>query len=69
MLVPRDPQLNRSEKPLSANEQQNITRWAVWQAASIIKVHKASHEALMEAMAQKKPVEECIQIIEASAKA
>lgn len=59
--------LNRSAKPLSANEQQNLTRWAVWQAASIIRTHKAAHEALMQAMEQGKPVEECIQIIEAAA--
>lgn len=60
--------LNRSASPLSANDQQNLTRWAVWQAANIIKANKAAHEALMQAMEQGKPVEECIQILEAANK-
>lgn len=59
--------INRSAKALNVEEQKSITRWAVWQAANIIKNQKASHEALMAAMERNAPVEECIQAIEANA--
>ena len=56
--------LNRSATKLSASEQQNVTRWAVWQAASLLKTRAGAHEALMAAMGRGAPVEECIAAIE-----
>ena len=56
--------LNRSAAPLSADAQKNLTRWAVWQAAAILKAHRGAHAALMEAMARGASVEECLRAIE-----
>lgn len=38
--------LLRSKSKLSDNAQQNITRWAVWYAAQMLKANKAEFEAL-----------------------
>ncbi|CAJ1937987.1 unnamed protein product [Sphenostylis stenocarpa] len=59
--------INRSKPPLSKDQQQNLTRWAVLFAASLLKNNKVLHEALMEAMAKKASVLECIQTIENAA--
>ncbi|ESW31752.1 hypothetical protein PHAVU_002G264700 [Phaseolus vulgaris] len=59
--------LNRTKPPLSKDQQQNLTRWAVLFAASLLKNNKVLHEALMEAMAKKASVLECIQTIENAA--
>ncbi|TVU16292.1 hypothetical protein EJB05_39846 [Eragrostis curvula] len=56
--------INRSKPPLSKDQQQNLTRWAVLFAASLLKNNKAAHEALMSAMSQKASVLECIEAIE-----
>ncbi|KAF7834219.1 uncharacterized protein G2W53_009078 [Senna tora] len=59
--------INRSKPQLSKDQQQNLTRWAVLFAASLIKNNKAIHEALMEAMSKKASVVECIKAIESAA--
>lgn len=56
--------INRSKPQLSKEQQQNLTRWAVLFAASLVKNNKAVHEALMAAMSRKATVLECIQTIE-----
>ncbi|XP_014513970.1 uncharacterized protein LOC106772231 [Vigna radiata var. radiata] len=59
--------INRTKPPLSKDQQQNLTRWAVLFAASLLKNNKVLHEALMEAMAKKASVLECIETIENAA--
>ncbi|KAL9249805.1 hypothetical protein AKJ16_DCAP00449 [Drosera capensis] len=54
--------INRSKPQLSKDQQQNLTRWAVLFAGSLLK-NKAIHEALITAM-QKATVLKCIQTIE-----
>lgn len=56
--------LNRSKQPLKNAEQQNLTRWAVFFAGSLIKNNAKAYEALMAAMAKQLPVSECIRAIE-----
>ena len=46
--------------------QQNMTRWAVFQAATALRKHEPEYNALMAAMQQKKPVVECIKAIESA---
>ncbi|CAN0865198.1 hypothetical protein LINGRAHAP2_LOCUS9169 [Linum grandiflorum] len=55
---------NRSKSTLSKDQQQNLTRWAVLFAASLLKNNKSLHEALMKAMSNKASVVECIAAIE-----
>ncbi|SPT20550.1 unnamed protein product [Triticum aestivum] len=56
--------LNRTKPPLGKAQQQNLTRWAVLMAASLLKNNKAAHDALVSAMSQKATVLECIEAIE-----
>ncbi|XP_062184229.1 uncharacterized protein LOC133888114 [Phragmites australis] len=56
--------INRTKPQLSKDQQQNLTRWAVLFAASLLKNNKAAHEALMSAMSQKASVLGCIEAIE-----
>jgi hypothetical protein len=56
--------LKRSETKLGNQAQQNMTRWAVYQAASALRKHMAEYEALMAAMKRGAPVAECVQAIE-----
>ncbi|GJN26275.1 hypothetical protein PR202_gb14196 [Eleusine coracana subsp. coracana] len=56
--------INRTKPPLSKDQQQNLTRWAVLFAATLLKNNKAAHEALMSAMSQKASVLGCIEAIE-----
>ncbi|KAL1569581.1 hypothetical protein AAHA92_01044 [Salvia divinorum] len=56
--------INRSKPELSRDQQQNLTRWAVLFAASLIKNNGALHEALMAAMSRNATVIECIEAIE-----
>nr|GEV82977.1 transmembrane protein [Tanacetum cinerariifolium]GEV82980.1 transmembrane protein [Tanacetum cinerariifolium] len=56
--------LNRSKPQLKTPEQQNLTRWAVLFAASLLKTNQALHEAVMSAMSNKATVLECIEAIE-----
>ncbi|GMH24524.1 hypothetical protein Nepgr_026367 [Nepenthes gracilis] len=59
--------INRSQPKLSNERQQNLTRWAVLLAGSLVKNNKAVHEALMNAMLKKATVLECIKTIETAA--
>ncbi|KAF7134368.1 hypothetical protein RHSIM_Rhsim08G0006500 [Rhododendron simsii] len=59
--------INRSKPQISKEQQQNLTRWAVLFAASLIKNNKVIHETLMSAMARKATVLECIDAIEKAA--
>ncbi|GMN33489.1 hypothetical protein TIFTF001_004192 [Ficus carica] len=56
--------INRSKPQLSKEQQQNLTRWAVLLAGSLLKTNKNLHEALIKAMSEKKTVLECIEAIE-----
>lgn len=56
--------INRSTPQLSKDQQQNLTRWAVLLAASLLKNNKAAHEALMAEMSKKATVLDCIKAIE-----
>jgi len=57
----------RASAPLSNNAQQNLTRWAVWQAAIMLRAHDASFKALVEAMGRGASVVDCIAAIEGAA--
>ncbi|KDP35243.1 hypothetical protein JCGZ_09402 [Jatropha curcas] len=59
--------INRSKPQLSKDQQQNLTRWAVLFAGSLVKNNKLLHEALMKAMLSKANVLECIEAIEKAA--
>ncbi|XP_056696498.1 uncharacterized protein [Spinacia oleracea] len=56
--------MNRSTPQISKDQQQNLTRWAVLLAASLLKNNKAAHEALMAQMSNKATVLDCIKAIE-----
>jgi uncharacterized membrane-anchored protein YhcB (DUF1043 family) len=56
--------LFRSQNRMSDQQQQNMTRWAVWTSARLLKQYKAEYEALQEALGRGAGVEECIRIIE-----
>lgn len=58
--------INRSKPKISKEQQQNLTRWAVLFAGSLLKNNKAAHEALMSAMSNKATVLECIEAIESA---
>ena len=49
---------------MSNAEQQNQTRWACYQAASLLRKHAAEYAALQAAMERGAGVAECIQAIE-----
>ncbi|XP_074565762.1 uncharacterized protein LOC141822223 [Curcuma longa] len=59
--------INRSKPQISKDQQQNLTRWAVLFAGSLLKNNAMVHEALMAAMAKKATVLECVQVIETAA--
>ncbi|PON58744.1 Transmembrane protein [Parasponia andersonii] len=56
--------INRSKPQISKDQQQNLTRWAVLFAGSLLKNNKDLHESLITAMSQKATVLECIETIE-----
>ncbi|MCD9640024.1 hypothetical protein HAX54_025036 [Datura stramonium] len=56
-------ELDRSKPSLSKDQQQNLTRWAVLFAASLLKNNSTLHEALITAMTNKASVVECIEAI------
>lgn len=58
--------LKRSETKLGDQAQQNMTRWAVFQAASALKKYPREYDALMAAMQEKRSVADCIKAIEAA---
>ena len=54
----------RSSTKLGNQEQQNLTRWASYQAASLLRKHKAEYEALVQCMESGGSVKDCILAIE-----
>jgi len=56
--------MNRSTKKLGAQQQQNQTRWAAYQAASLLRQYSKEYEALMEVMENRGTVAECVRAIE-----
>eukprot|EP00850_Spirogloea_muscicola_P010418 SM000061S19245 [mRNA] locus=s61:317260:320032:- [translate_table: standard] len=58
--------VNRSKEKLGNLQQQNITRWAVYYAASLLKTNSKQLEALMAAMKNKASVPQCIQALESA---
>jgi hypothetical protein len=56
--------LNRSEDKMSNSEQQNATRWAVWQACNLLTQYSAEYKALRAAMSNAETVTDCIKAIE-----
>ena len=58
--------LLRSKSPLSNSQQQNITRWAVYNAASLLRTYAAEHKALIEAMGRGASMAECVKAIESA---
>lgn len=58
--------INRSRKGLSSDEQQSLSRWAVKEAATIVKRESAAYERLMTAMKEGRTAAECIRAIESS---
>jgi hypothetical protein len=60
--------LLRSKTKLNNNQQQNITRWAVWRSALLLKQYKAEYEAVQAALNRGVPVNEVVQVIESTQK-
>lgn len=58
--------LLRSKTRLSDQQQQNITRWAVYSAASLLRTYKKEHAALIEAMSRGANVADCVRAIESA---
>ena len=58
--------LLRSKTKLSDQQQQNMTRWAVFTAGGLLRQYKKEHAALIEAMARGAPVIECVKAIEST---
>jgi hypothetical protein len=56
--------LLRQRPPLSSAQQLNVTRWAVWAAATLLRRHKAEHEALQAALAEGRSLADCVRAIE-----
>jgi hypothetical protein len=56
--------MNRSSTKLSAAQQQNQTRWAAYQAATLLRRYSAEYAALQEAMARGASTKECVEAIE-----
>ncbi|KAL4452273.1 hypothetical protein ABPG75_007935 [Micractinium tetrahymenae] len=59
--------MSRSSPKLSDAAQQNQTRWACYQAATLLRRYSAEYEALQKAMASGASVVDCIRAIEAAA--
>jgi hypothetical protein len=59
--------MNKSVTTLSDSQQQNLTRWAVVRAVSLLNQYADAYESLMEKMAEGASVYECICSIEAAA--
>ena len=57
----------RSSSKMSDSQQQNQTRWAAYQAASILRSYQNEYEALIEAMTRGASTAECIKAIENAA--
>ena len=58
--------LNRSQNKLSDAQQQNMTRWAVYNACTLLQEHEKEYQALQDAMKQGKSIPECVTAIESA---
>lgn len=58
--------LLRSRARQSDAAQQNVTRWAVWSAAAMLRRHGEEHAALVAAMRKGASMAECVQAIESA---
>ncbi|DBA82037.1 TPA: hypothetical protein ACH3X1_007733 [Trebouxia sp. C0004] len=56
--------LQRSEQKLSNAQQQNMTRWAVYSAATMLTKYKKEYQALQTAMQQRASIDKCVAAIE-----
>lgn len=56
--------LDTSAEKLSNSQQQNLTRWALWKAATLVRKYSQSHEALVNALRDGSSIGECIYVIE-----
>ncbi|DBA76843.1 TPA: hypothetical protein ACH3X2_008858 [Trebouxia sp. C0005] len=56
--------LQRSEQKLSNAQQQNMTRWAVYSAATMLTKYKKEYQALQIAMQQRASIDKCVAAIE-----
>lgn len=56
--------MNRAQNKLSNAQQQNLTRWAAYQAATLLKRYSKEYEALQQAMNRGASVAECVRAIE-----
>lgn len=65
-LVSLQRLINRSKPVISPEQQLNLTRWAVLYASSLIKSNSKAFDALVEAMRQGAPVDQCIAAIESA---
>jgi len=60
--------LNKMSPKLGDQQQQAVTRWAVWMAASMLRRHQGAFLALVDAMQAGAPVADCLKAIEAAEK-
>lgn len=58
--------LLRGNTKLSDNAQQNMTRWAVYNVASLLRQYGKEYEALVAAMGRGATVDECVLAIESA---
>lgn len=58
--------LRRSEVKMNDTTQMDVTRWAVFQAAEMLKENDAAYVRLMEAMKNRASVPKCIEAIESA---
>jgi hypothetical protein len=65
-LVDLQRLLLRSATRLSDQQQQNVSRWAVWSAAGLLRQRQAEHVALIGAMREGKSLAECVRAIESA---
>lgn len=56
--------MNRSSSKMSAQQQQNQTRWAAYQAATLLRRYPAEYNALKDALQRGASVKEAIDAIE-----
>ncbi|KAK9853128.1 hypothetical protein WJX84_001571 [Apatococcus fuscideae] len=54
----------RSSKKMDDAQQQNMTRWAVYECCRLLSDYSAEYEALQAAMKSRSSVAECIRAIE-----
>lgn len=65
-LIELNAFFRRSKEFLSAQNQQDLTRWGALQAYNLLRENMNAYEGLVEAFKQKKSVAECVQIVESN---